>query len=157
MTKLRTTFVAAIGFLSAGLFAAVPVSAGVLNVAKPTVSVEQRTELQLVDRGSWSKKKHFKKKHFKKKHYRGDHYGRDDYYYDDGYRHGKGKRKYKRGYRHGYQDGYDRGRRDRGYRYGRGYGRYGHEGPRFRRGRGYRHDHRHGSGYIKAPGLYFRF
>lgn len=150
MTKFRTSFVAAIGFLTAGLVGAAPASAGPLNVAKPVITVAQPADLHQVDRGGWRKKKYFKSK----KHFRGgDHY-RGGYFHDDDYRFKRHKKKkYKRGYRHGYEDGYDRGRRDNGRYYDRGHGRYGSYRPRHR---GRRHHH-HGSGFIRTPGFYFRF
>ena len=149
MTGMRPTFIAAIGFLAAGLLAAVPASAGSLKVAKPAVTIERAADLHLVDRGSWHKKRKFKK-HFR---------DYDDYYRGHDFKRHK-KKRLKRAYRRGFDEGYYEGRYGRGYR---DYGRY-YEGPRYRRygkrhhhHRGYRGGYRFGNGYIKTPGIYFRF
>lgn len=161
MTKVRTSVIAAIGLLAAGLVAVAPASAGSLSAAKPVVIVDQSAGLHLAgNRRGGVERRHRWKHDGGGGYYRGGH-GRHDghggygkrykkrYYgrYDDhGYgRHYKKKRHktFKRGYYRGFEEGYSDGRFKRRHH---AYRRHGYGGGIY-----------FGRNHFKGGGFHFRY
>ncbi|MGI9509572.1 MAG: hypothetical protein ACR2QJ_09520 [Geminicoccaceae bacterium] len=136
MTRFRTCLIAALGLLVTGSIA--PASAGALNVAKSTVTLDGVADLHLAtDKGSWIKPK---SRHHRDYDYRDDRfYGGEKHHHRKHYKKKKKRKYYKRGFRRGYDEGYYEGRRH----------------SRFERRRQYRHHHRYGDDYGFRGGFYF--
>lgn len=132
MTQIRTSLIAAFGFLVVGF--AAPASAGTTVAAKPSIALSEVSGLHLVtDRGSWAEPRNRRQGYY-------DHDRRYDRYDDrrdrKHYKKSKKRKHYKRGYRRGYDEGYYEGR-------GRSYDRRHH------------HHHRRHRDYGFRGGIYF--